>query len=40
MFVYAMEHLSKDRFTHLNTADDVSGWTTDDIKVLYVQCIY
>jgi len=35
MFVYAMEYLSDDHFTHLNTADDISGWTSDDIKVQY-----
>jgi len=34
MFVYVMEYLSNEHFTHLNTADDISGWTTADIKVL------
>ena len=33
MFVYVMEYLSDEHFTHLNTADDISGWTTADIKV-------
>ena len=28
-----MEYLSDQHFTHLNTADDISGWTTADIKV-------
>ena len=36
MFVYVMEYLSNEHFTHLNTADDISGWTTTDIKVLLV----
>jgi len=34
MFVYVMEYLSNEHFTHLNTADDISGWSTADIKVL------
>jgi len=34
MFVYAMEYLSNEHFTHFNTADDISAWTTADIKVL------
>ena len=33
MFVYVMEYLTDEHFTHLNTADDISGWTTADIRV-------
>ena len=39
MFVYVMEYLSDEHFTHFNTADDISGWTTADIKVLFT-CEY
>ena len=28
-----MELLTKEKFTLLNTADDTTSWTTEDIKV-------
>ncbi|XP_065886688.1 uncharacterized protein [Dysidea avara] len=34
MFAFIMEYLSNEHFSHLNTADDISGWTTADIKVV------
>ena len=29
-----MEYLTNEHYTHLNVGDDISKWTTADIKVL------